>query len=82
MTYMNLGPIGKAIAYNMIDRGKTSLIKECKENDLPYNRIRYLIHDDKKLILFSVEEINKIRNVFDIDYKIIEPTINSILRKK
>ena len=75
MTYANLGTVGKAIAHNMVERDKKSLMKECKENDLPYNKIRELIHDDKKILSLTINEINKIREVFGINYKLFEPLI-------
>lgn len=67
MTYVNLGTVGKIIAHNMVERDKKSLMKECKENDLPYNKIKDLIHDDEKITSFTIKELIKIQKIFNID---------------
>lgn len=67
MTYVNLGTVGKIIAHNMVERDKKSLMKECKENDLPYNKIKELIHDDEKITSFTIKELIKIQKIFNID---------------
>ena len=49
MTYINLETIGKAIAYDMIDKNEKSLKLICKNYNISYNKIRMLIHDDTKV---------------------------------
>ncbi len=75
MTYVNLGVIGKSIAHNMVERDKKSLMKECKENNLPYNKIKELIHNDEKIISFTIKELIKIQKIFNINCKTLQTII-------
>lgn len=81
MTYINLGTVGKIIAHNMVERDKKSLMKECKENNLPYNKIKELIHDDEKIISFTVKELIKIQKIFNIDYLVLQSIIINYIDK-
>lgn len=71
MTYRNLETIGKAIAYDMIDKNEKSLKLICKNYNISYNKIRMLIHDDTKVSLFKLDELKKIQNIFNIKSDII-----------
>lgn len=81
MTYVNLGTVGKIIAHNMVERDKKSLMKECKENNLQYNKIKELIHDDEKIISFTVKELIKIQKIFNIDYLVLQSIIINYIDK-
>lgn len=71
MTYINLETIGKAIAYDMINKNEKSLKLICKNNNISYNKIRMLIHDDTKVSLFKLDELKKIQNIFNIKSDIL-----------
>lgn len=71
MTYINLENIGKAIAYDMINKNEKSLKLICKNNNISYNKIRMLIHDDTKVSLFKLDELKKIQNIFNIKSDIL-----------
>ena len=71
MTYINLETIGKAIAYDMINKNEKSLKLICKNNNISYNKIRILIHDDTKVSLFKLDELKKIQNIFNIKSDIL-----------
>ena len=71
MTYRNLETIGKAIAYNMVDKDEKSLKIICKNNNFSYKKIRMLIRDDTKVSLFKLDELKKIQNIFNIKSDIL-----------
>lgn len=82
MTYRNLETIGKIIAYNMIDKDEKSLKLICENYNIPYNKIRMLIHDDTKVSLFKLNELKKIQNVFNIKSDIIFDSIKKYFENK
>ena len=61
MTYRNLETIGKAIAYDMIDKNEKSLKLICKNYNISYNKLKTLIHDDTKVSLFKLDELKKFK---------------------
>ena len=71
MTYINLETIGKAIAYDMINKNEKSLKLICKNNNISYNKIRMLIHDDTKVSLFKLDKLKKIQNIFNLKFDIL-----------
>ena len=82
MTYINLETIGKAIAYDMIDKNEKSLKLICKNYNISYNKIRMLIHDDTKVSLFKLDELKEIQNVFSIKSDIIFDSIKKYFENK
>lgn len=82
MTYINLGNIGKAIAYDMINKDKKSLKLICDNSNISYNKIRVLIHDDTKVSLFKLNELKEIQNVFNIKSDIIFDSIKKYFENK
>ena len=82
MTYRNLETIGKAIAYNMVDKDEKSLKLICEKSNISYNKIRILIHDDTKVSLFKLDELKEIQNVFNIKSDIIFDSIKKYFENK
>lgn len=82
MTYRNLETIGKAIAYNMVDKDEKSLKLICEKSNISYNKIRILIHDDTKVSLFKLDELKEIQNVFSIESDIIFDSIKKYFENK
>ena len=80
MTYVNLGNIGEAIIRDMIDRNKKSLQAICKGYKLSYSKIRQLIHDDSKVSIFRLDELKKIKRVFNIEANIILDPIENLIK--
>lgn len=82
MTYINLGNIGKAIAYDMVDKDKKSLKSICENSNISYSKIRQLIHDDTKISLFKIDELKEIQSVFNIKSDIIFDSIKKYFENK
>lgn len=82
MTYVNLGNIGKVIAYDMVDKDEKSLLAICKRYNLSYSKIKQLIHDDSKVSLFKLDELKEIQNVFNIKSDIIFNSIKKYFENK
>jgi len=82
MICRNLETIGKAIAYDMINKDEKSLKLICKNSNISYNKIRVLIHDDTKVSLFKLDELKEIQNVFDIKSDIIFDSIKKYFENK
>lgn len=80
MTYINLGNIGKAIAYDMVNRDIKSLQAICKEYKLSYSKISQLIHDDSKVSIFRLDELKKIKRIFHIEADIILDPIENLIK--